>query len=136
MIGRSICGFCGGIFCVLTPLYIAEIADKEIRNRLLTFFQLLINCGILYAFLVAYLMEEHNTVWQYSSICAISCAPIALVNLLPESSLYHLSTNDESRAIRSLKWYKIKSDNLNQELEELKSLAVISKRKACIYSNL
>lgn len=68
MIGRFVCGVCGGVFCVLTPIYVAEIADKEIRGRLLAFFQLFINIGIMYAFVVAYLIDEYETVWRYGTI--------------------------------------------------------------------
>lgn len=130
MIGRLICGISSGIFCVLTPIYIAEIADKDIRNRLLTFFQLLVNCGIMYAYIIAYTMKEYNTIWQYSIICAISCAPIALVNLFYESSFYYMSKNDESNARRSYEWYNGESPELKEELDELKSLSIIYKREA------
>ena len=133
MIGRFICGICGGIFCVLTPIYIGEIADKEIRNRLLTFFQLLINCGIMYAYFIAHLMQDIPTIWQYSLTCAISCAPIAFVNFFHESCLYHLSKNDETKAKRSFEWYKGKSNEFYEELEELKNLSIIYKRKARMF---
>lgn len=135
LIGRLICGICGGILCVLTPIYIGEIADKEIRNRLLTFLHLLINFGIMYAFVIDYFMEEHKIIWQYSLICSISCAPIAFIIFLPESSFYYLTKNDEIMAKKSLQKYRDNFDDFSEELEELKSLATIYKSKACIYIN-
>jgi len=54
-----------GAFCILTPIYIAEIADQNSRERLLMYFQLLINCGIMYAFVFAYLLNEHDSIWRY-----------------------------------------------------------------------
>lgn len=68
IIGRIICGMCSGAFCVLTPIYVAEIADKEIRGRLLMFFQLFVNCGVMYAFVIAYVIDEDKTVWRYGAI--------------------------------------------------------------------
>lgn len=65
LIGRLICGICGGVSCVLTPIYVAEIASKEIRGRLLAFFQLLVNCGVMYAFYVAHAIDEQRSVWRY-----------------------------------------------------------------------
>ncbi|XP_051171819.1 facilitated trehalose transporter Tret1-like [Leptopilina boulardi] len=138
LIGRLICGICGGILCVLTPIYIGEIADKEIRNRLLTFLHLLINCGIMYAFVIDYFMEEHKIIWQYSLICSISCAPIAFIIFLPESSFYYLTKNDEIMAKKSLQRYRNNFDDFSEELEELKSLATIYKSKvsSSIFKNI
>ncbi|XP_025075099.1 facilitated trehalose transporter Tret1-like [Pogonomyrmex barbatus] len=55
IIGRFVCGMSGGAFCILTPIYIAEIADQNLRERLLMYFHLLINCGIMYAFAIAHI---------------------------------------------------------------------------------
>lgn len=134
LIGRLICGTCGGILCVFTPIFIAEIADKEIRNRLMTFFHFLINCGIMYAFIIDYLTEEHKIIWQYSLVCAISCVPIVFVTFLPESPFYYLTKNDEIMAKRTFQYYTNKTDDIsNDELEEFKSLAVIYKSKASTF---
>lgn len=104
-IGRLLCGFSNGISCVLSPILISEIADKKTRIKLLTYFQLFINCGIFYAFLVRYLIDEENTIWKYSLISAISCIPIVFISILPESPLYYLMKNDKSNAEKSIKWY-------------------------------
>lgn len=56
------------MFCVLTPIFIAEIADKDSRERLLMYFHLLINCGIMYAFVVAHVLDERDAVWRYSRL--------------------------------------------------------------------
>ncbi|XP_043269300.1 facilitated trehalose transporter Tret1-like isoform X2 [Venturia canescens] len=122
IIGRTICGIVSGVFCVVTPLYIAEIADKQIRSRLLTFFQLFINFGIMYAFLVAYGLEERETIWRYSLICAAACAPIALVNFLPESPLYHAKRGNMNAALRSLRWYRGEEYKYQEELDEFEKL--------------
>lgn len=34
IVGRSITGFCGGVFCVAAPMYTAEISEKAIRGKL------------------------------------------------------------------------------------------------------
>ncbi|RLU26857.1 hypothetical protein DMN91_000655 [Ooceraea biroi] len=126
IIGRFICGTSGGAFCVLTPIYIAEIADRNSRERLLTYFHLLINCGIMYAFVIAHVLDEHDTVWRYSLACAITCLMITLVNLLPESPLCYLMKNNEIKARKSLKWYRGETYEDDAEMQELKRLAVMS----------
>ncbi|XP_024936220.1 facilitated trehalose transporter Tret1 [Cephus cinctus] len=125
MVGRTICGCAGGVFCVITPIYIAEIAEKDIRDRLLTFFQLLLNCGIMYSYVIAHVINENSTIWKYSLSCAGSCALIALVNLIPESPLYHLGNNNENSARVAMQWYRGDHYNYELEMEEWRRLAII-----------
>lgn len=127
MVGRVICGLVGGTFCVLTPLYIAEIADKDTRYRLLTFFHLFINCGIMYAYLVAYVLDERDAIWRYSVTCAVSCAPIALATFLPESPLYHVIRGNIIAARRSIRWYRGSRYNYQEEIDQFEQLAKFKK---------
>ncbi|XP_076396262.1 facilitated trehalose transporter Tret1 isoform X2 [Megachile rotundata] len=101
IIGRVICGISSGIFCVIVPIYIAEIACKEIRGRLLTIFHLLINCGVMYAFSMAHILEEHETVWR----------------------------NDESNAEKSLKWYRGDTYDVQHEISEMKRLVLAERSR-------
>ncbi|XP_031833976.2 facilitated trehalose transporter Tret1 [Nomia melanderi] len=128
MIGRAICGISGGVFCVLTPLYVAEVADKKIRGRLLSFFQVFVNVGIMYAFLVAHAISEQETIWKYSSICGIACFSIAPAKLLPESPFYYLSRNDEINAEKSLRWYRGDTHDVQHEISEMKRLSLVTQR--------
>lgn len=52
IIGRVFLGICCGGFCVAAPLFIGEIAQKEIRGTLGSFFQLNITIGILFVYAV------------------------------------------------------------------------------------
>ncbi|KAL6423531.1 hypothetical protein ACFW04_010234 [Cataglyphis niger] len=136
IIGRFICGMSGGVFCILTPIYIAEIADKDLREQLLMYFHLLINCGIMYAFVIAHILDEQDAIWRYSLICAVPCLAIALINLVPESPLYYLTKNNEIKAKDCLKWYRGQACEDNIEMEELKYLAVACRSKMSTMSIL
>ncbi|XP_050462574.1 facilitated trehalose transporter Tret1-like [Cataglyphis hispanica] len=136
IIGRFICGMSGGVFCILTPIYIAEIADKDLREQLLMYFHLLINCGIMYAFVIAHILDEQDAIWRYSLICAVPCLAIALINLVPESPLYYLAKNNEIKAKDCLKWYRGEACEDNIEMEELKYLAVACRSKMSTMSIL
>lgn len=127
IIGRFICGVAGGVSCVLAPIFIGEIADKNSRVRLLTYFQLLLNFGMFYAFLTTYLLDERDSIFKYSLICAISSAPIVLVGLLHESPLYYLMNNNENAAMLSMRWYR--GRDCDEELEQLRGLV---KRKCSV----
>nr|XP_033333268.1 facilitated trehalose transporter Tret1-like [Megalopta genalis] len=129
IIGRVICGVSSGVFCVLTPVYVAEVADKKIRGRLLSFFQVFINLGIMYAFVAAHVIDEQETVWKYSSICGIACLSIAAAKLLPESPFYYLSRNEEINAEKSLRWYRGDTCDAQQEVNEMKRLIRMTRPK-------
>lgn len=47
IIGRFLTGIATGSFCIIVPMYTAEIAGKDIRGSLGTYFQLQITIGIL-----------------------------------------------------------------------------------------
>lgn len=124
MIGRILCGIAGGVFCVLAPVYIGEIADKNIRDKLLMYFQLLINLGIFYAFIMAQLINQNQTILHYSLICSLACLPIVLIKFLPKSPLYYLTNDNEINADKSLFWYRGKNYKYHDdEMKELKELA-------------
>ncbi|XP_076625128.1 facilitated trehalose transporter Tret1 [Colletes latitarsis] len=129
IIGRILCGVCGGMFCILTPCYVAEIADKKIRGRLLAFFQIFLNCGVMYTFVTAHAIGEQETMWRYGSICGIACFLIIPTKSLPESPLYYLSKNDEINAEKSLRWCRGDSYNIQDEIDEMKRLILMTRPK-------
>ncbi|XP_023290275.1 facilitated trehalose transporter Tret1-2 homolog [Orussus abietinus] len=77
----------------------------------------------MYAYVIGFVLEESESLWRLSLICAVACAPIALVNLIPESPLYHVIRDDKNAARRSLEWYRGEEYKLEDELEELHILA-------------
>ena len=67
IIGRVFLGVSCGGFCVAAPLYIGEIAQKDIRGTLGSFFQLMITIGILFVYAVG---AGVSVMWL-SIICGI-----------------------------------------------------------------
>lgn len=65
--GRVFIGIAGGAFCVASPVYIGEIAQKEIRGTLGSYFQLMITIGILFVYAVG----AGVNVFTLSIICGI-----------------------------------------------------------------
>lgn len=49
-LGRVLTGLAGGAYSIIVPLYTSEIAEKEIRGTLGTYFQLQIVMGILFTY--------------------------------------------------------------------------------------
>lgn len=67
IVGRVFLGIASGAFCVTSPIYIGEIAQKEIRGTLGSYFQLMITIGILFVYSVG---AGVNVFWL-SIICGI-----------------------------------------------------------------
>lgn len=85
---RFILGIAGGAFCVTAPMYTGEIAQKEIRGTLGSFFQLMITIGILFVYAVGAGVK----IFWLSIICGI--LPLifgAIFFFMPESPTYLVS---------------------------------------------
>lgn len=87
-IGRFCLGLAVGGYCVTTPLYICEIAQKEVRGKLGGFFQLMITGGILFIYIIGLI----PSVEILSFVCfLISIAFGIFLFILPESPVYLVS---------------------------------------------
>lgn len=85
---RFILGISGGAFCVTAPMYTGEIAEKDIRGSLGSFFQLMITAGILFVYAVGAGLD----VFWLSIVCGI--IPLvfgAIFVFMPESPTYLVS---------------------------------------------
>lgn len=116
LIGRLFLGLAGGAFCVSSPQYSAEIAEKEIRGITGTFFQVLINVGILLVYVVGAFMS----VFWTSVIMAIIPIVFGLVFfLMPESPVYLVIKRRNDDAVKSYKWLRGADYDPEEEMEEL-----------------
>lgn len=115
--GRFIIGLAGGAFCVSAPQYSAEIAEKEIRGVVGTFFQLLIIAGILFAYIVGAILPLFVT----SVVCgAIPLLFGAIFSFMPESPVYLVIEKRDDDAVKSYKWLRGDSYDPQGEIDALK----------------
>lgn len=98
-IGRLITGMAAGASCVAVPLYTSEIAQKEIRGTLGSYFQLMVTIGIFLAYLIGkFLNSTHHTIF-------CSLLPVLFVILFvfqPESPVYCIRKGLHDSALKSL----------------------------------
>lgn len=123
-IGRFITGMAAGACCVVAPLYTTEIAEKEIRGKLGSYFQLMTTVGIF----LAYVVGKFDDPMHYTLVCA----SIPLVFFLcfffqPETPVYNLKRGRIEAARNSLlrlrgSAYNVDAELLTMQLE-LDSLA-------------
>lgn len=128
--GRFIIGLAGGAFCVSAPQYSSEIAEKEIRGVVGTFFQLLIIAGILFSYTVGALSPLFLT----SVICGV--IPLVFGGIfffMPESPVYLIIEKREDEAIKAYKQLRGNSYDPKGEIDELKAdLEEAEKNKVCM----
>ncbi len=118
IVGRTLLGVSGGSFCICAPMYIGEIAQKEVRGTLGTFFQLMLTIGILFVYAVG----SGANVFVLSLVCG--CIPIifgVIFVFMPESPYYWVSKQKTEKAVASLKWLRGENYDINSELQELQS---------------
>ncbi|KAF3426071.1 hypothetical protein E2986_00365 [Frieseomelitta varia] len=124
--GRLITGACGGMFCVVAPMYSAEISEKEIRGTLGVFFQLLLVIGILYAYCCGYA----RNVLVISILCGIAPLVFAsIMTFMPESPLYYMTKNNEAAARKSMRFFRGPDYNIEPEIDEFREQVERSKRE-------
>lgn len=115
--GRFILGLAGGAFCVSAPQYSAEISEKEIRGIVGTFFQVLVNVGILFVYIIGAFLSVFTT----NLICAIIPLAFGLVFFfMPESPVYLVIEKREDEAKKSYKWLRGENYDPQMEMEDLK----------------
>lgn len=97
--GRFILGTAVGASCVAAPLYTSEVAQKQIRGTLGSYFQLMVTIGILYVYIVG----DALTINYYTVACA-SCTLIFAVCFYfqPETPLYYIKKGKFDKAKESL----------------------------------
>lgn len=120
---RGIGGIGQGIAYVICPMYIGEIADKEIRGTLGSFIKLMVTFGELYAHAIGPFVSYQ---WL-----AYSCLVIPLVFFIsfpwmPESPYYLLMQNRQNNAMTSLKRLKrcVSSSQLETDMEQMQKIVV------------
>lgn len=117
LVGRFFLGLAGGAFCISAPQYSAEIAEKEIRGIIGTFFQLLIIAGILFVYIIGAI----TTVFWMNVICSIFPLVFGIFFFfMPESPVYLVSKNRNEEAAKAFKWLRGRRYNPTQEIEDLK----------------
>lgn len=120
---RFISGIGQGIVYVICPMYIGEIADKDIRGGLGSLIKLMVTFGELYAHAVGPFVSFY--------VLAYICLLLPLIFFLtfpwmPESPYFLLMRNRQNDAIANLKRLKrgISKIQLDENLQEMQKMVV------------
>jgi sugar porter (SP) family MFS transporter len=114
--GRIFLGIFAGSCFVVAPLYVGEIAEKQIRGTLGTFTQLMVSIGQCFSYIIG---ATVNAFWL-STICMILPVLCALLfTTMPETPTYYISKNKTTEAENSLRWLRGADFDISSEIETL-----------------
>ena len=111
-ISRILCGIGAGMISLCVPLYIGEIATKEVRGMLGAGFQLSVTVGVLCVYALGLVLS-----WRWLAVVgSISSALLLILMLIvPETPTWWLSSGDRAQALSSLLW--LRGPNVDVEIE-------------------
>ncbi|KAF5269949.1 hypothetical protein FQR65_LT05748 [Abscondita terminalis] len=117
LIGRFIKGIGAGPCFLLIPLYSVEIAENDIRAKLGSFAVILLNCGVLFSFVMSYV--TNMKVFTIVSTILSALFFTALL-FLDETPTFKIKKNDYDSARKILIRLRSDSHDIDAEIEEIK----------------
>lgn len=134
---RLLLGISIGMSVVVSPLYIAETAPREIRGRLVTCFQLAITLGILFSYVANLINASVVTQMSWRWMFATGLVPSAVIFVgaffLPESPRWLCSKGREEEARHILG--RLHGGRAKRELEEI-SQTIGPKKRTHVWRDL
>lgn len=117
---RLLQGACIGIITTVAPIYIGEIAGDGIRGALSTFFNGMLNAGILYVYCIGPLVT-YDMLTYFSLL--VPCVFFVTCLWIPESPYYYVLKKDDKKAHESLVWLQgeAESEIVAHELMHIKA---------------
>ncbi|KAF8720949.1 hypothetical protein HU200_023355 [Digitaria exilis] len=115
--GRILLGYCTGILSYVVPVFISEIAPKDIRGGLATSNQLFICSGCSAAYIIGALLP-----WRSLVVVGLIPCAILLVGLffIPESPRWLANVGREKEFTASLQKFRGKDSDISEEATEIK----------------
>uniref|UniRef100_A0A6B2EG58 Putative sugar transporter n=1 Tax=Phlebotomus kandelakii TaxID=1109342 RepID=A0A6B2EG58_9DIPT len=128
---RGLSGLSVGIAIVIIPIFVAEIADKDLRASLGNFMGVSISLGALLGKILPNLGGFYLTPIV---VCALVAIFGPIIAILPDSPQFLLLKNRPEDAEKSLKFYRgvaktSSSENIKLEFDELKKSPSLTNQK-------
>ncbi len=102
MVGRTLCGVAVGGGIMIAPLYISELSPKSLRGRLVSFFEIAINVGILLGYVAGWSFRNLPDDISWRWMMGVGGVPPAMILLclcfMPESPRWLLARGREEEA--------------------------------------
>jgi len=131
---RFIGGLAIGIAMVISPVYIAEIAPRKIRGRLVTLNQIVIVSGAIIAVFISWVLaktlpDEINWRWMFASECIFILGFVIGLLFIPESPRWLVEKDRENEA-RGILTRINGEKTAAEEVEEIQESIELEKERA------
>ncbi|KAK7378310.1 hypothetical protein VNO80_03749 [Phaseolus coccineus] len=115
-IARIATGYGMGVFSYVVPVFIAEIAPKELRGTLTTLNQFMIVSGVSVSFIIGNVLP-----WRTLALTGIIPAAILLLGLffIPESPRWLAKRGRQNDFVKALQILRGKDTDISEEAEEI-----------------
>lgn len=122
-VSRFISGLGVGVAYVVCPMYIGEIADKEIRGSMGSFIKMMVTFGELYAHAIGPFVSYE---WLAYGCIMIPVVFFLTFTWMPESPYYLLMRNRENEAMESLRRFKryATEEQLEEDMEQMQKTLI------------
>ncbi len=120
LISRIILGFSIGVASYVAPLYLSEMSEKEHRGRLISMYQLMINFGIVIAFISDTLLAPTESWRLMLGIISIPAFLLIIaVAKLPDSPRWLASKGFTTEAQKVLNVLRGNKEKAHEELQDI-----------------
>lgn len=126
ILGRFLIGLAVGAYCYIIPVYIGELASKEIRGILLTIYQTTLKFGVVFV----YILGSVTSLFVLNIVCGsvIIIYTICFI-FLPETPIFLIRKMEPAMAEQSIKLLRGRNYDAKQEVayiqENVKVLGAI-----------
>lgn len=122
LVGRFLIGTAVGCYCFNIPVYIAEMASKEIRGLVLIFFQVFVELGILFVYTTGFFA----TFPTLNFICAGALTIFTLgFMFLPEAPCFLIRKNKIEEASKAIKLLRGSKYDAQSEIEGVRKILLV-----------
>ncbi|XP_063228377.1 facilitated trehalose transporter Tret1-like isoform X2 [Bacillus rossius redtenbacheri] len=127
-VGRVITGMMGGAFSLTAPVYISEVAQKEVRGTLGACFQLMVVAGIMFVYVLGGI--DGVSVFALTLTCSVVPLVFGVMFVFtPETPLFYVQKGRTDKARESLQWFRGREYNVDAELQEMETSLEVSRQK-------
>ena len=115
-------GFCGGVFSLAAPIYIAETAEDSIRGAMGNMFQIMLVLGILFTYAVGAYVSWDQLALISAVVPGLALACLVLVH---ESPRFLVIRGRSDQAMKAMRWLRRGKDETTNELAAQAELAKV-----------
>ncbi|KAE8725509.1 Sugar transporter ERD6-like 5 [Hibiscus syriacus] len=116
-LGRLLIGCGSGVLCYVIPLYLSEIATKNVRGAFASLFTVMLCCGKAVMFIIGSLIN-----WRTSALIGVVPCVLQLIGVffIPESPRWLAKTNETKEFEATLRRLRGEKANISQEATDIR----------------